>query len=678
MSLLVASYLIGAGILLSTGLQFIAVALAGHRSQLHVAFAITCFAATGYQLAVVQSVSAGGALSVAASGNWQFLCTVVYLVAFFCFVAIYTEQRRIFPWLMLVLGFFGGLAVLRLFAPYGVRLSGAAMAFPRLGANLLLLWSVCRTVMQYRRGERRLALFLGVCIALLVISSFWGILISLKVINSFPIAGFAYIALALFMGTGLALELRDRAKALQATADSLRLEVGLRVQSEQLVRRMAYHDPLTGIANRARFQECLTETLERAARTGTYGGLLMLDLDHFKTINDALTHAVGDQVLQEIARRLQALAEPGYVARFGGDEFVLVMRELSADPTSAAQRARALAEAMIDELAKPVKAGGLLLNVRASIGIAALPDLNATALDILRQADMALYRAKKLGRGRIQLYEAPMRATAEARLQLEKGLSAALQNNGLQLVFQPQLDLQGASVGAEALVRWFHPDLGEIPPTTFIPVAEETGLIHELGTWVLDQACAALSRWLASGIGYRGRLSVNVSPYQFARQDFVAQVQQTLRKQGTDPHNLTLELTESALLVDLSDAVAKLQALRAIGVMISLDDFGTGYSSFAYLRDLPLDELKIDRAFVTDLDAGTNHALVQGMVAVGRHMALHVIAEGVETLAQRDLLTSFGCERFQGHFFSAPLKEQAFLPWLAQNRAARPPAALSA
>jgi len=309
--------------------------------------------------------------------------------------------------------------------------------------------------------------------------------------------------------------------------------------------------------------------------------------------------------------------------------------------------------------------GERILNVGASIGVVLFPGQHGESeLDVLRHAEIALYHAKSMGRGNVQFFLPSLQAMAETRLRLEEGLRRAIANEELALHFQPQIDAAGQMVGAEALVRWNHPERGQVPPDEFVPVAEASGLIHPLGTWVLERACERFAAWLREGAPFIGHLSINVSPWQFAREDFVQQVTRVLEKFQLPPGRLMLEVTESVLLYDREGTIHKLHALRALGIGVALDDFGTGYSSLAYLKDLPLDILKIDQAFVHELDGASDHPLVETIVAIGRHMRLGVIAEGVETKLQRDILVRLGCESFQGYLFAKPLAEADFLKWL--------------
>lgn len=441
-----------------------------------------------------------------------------------------------------------------------------------------------------------------------------------------------------------------------------------RIQAEADIRRMAYQDYLTGLPNRALLLERLTELLGRCKSPAQFGAMLLIDLDHFKTINDALSHDVGDDVLRAVARRLvEAAGSQSLIARLGGDEFVVLVTPDFASREDAARKARNCADLVLQALSIPLTVGERILNVDASIGAVLFPEAEGSELDILRHAEIALYHAKRMGRGNIQFFLSSLQAMAEARLQLEAGLRGAIVKEELMLYFQPQVDTAGRVVGAEALLRWNHPERGPVSPTEFIPIAERSGLIHPLGTWVLEQGCEKLAAWLQKKSGFSGHLSVNVSPWQFAREDFVQQVTRVLETYRLPAERLMLELTESALLYELEETVQKLHALRALGLRVALDDFGTGYSSLAYLKDLPLDVIKIDRAFVQELDRASDHPLVETMIAIGRHMRLEVIAEGVETQLQYDTLVKLGCENFQGYLFAQGLSEADFMRWLAHR-----------
>lgn len=433
-----------------------------------------------------------------------------------------------------------------------------------------------------------------------------------------------------------------------------------RLEAESQIRKMAYEDYLTGLPNRTQLNEYVAQAL--AAPDAGACGFVQLDLDHFKTINDALGHDVGDDVLRHTGTRLREyLPDDVLVGRIGGDEFAIIFRALDTDAENHLQR---MAQQLIVLMEQPVQVGDHLLDVGCTMGIVLFPEFAGTTVDVFRNADIALNKAKASGRGGYQLFTPQMRDSVSKRLSIKKGLRAALQNQEFSLFYQPQVDGSGRPTGAEALIRWHHPQQGWIPPVVFIPVAEETGLINPVGQWVLGQALSDRKRWSQLQVPFRGDLSVNVSPWQFARPDFVETTLGAIEKMGVPPSQITLEVTESALLTDLADTIAKLSELRQAGIAIALDDFGTGYSSLAYLRDLPLDVLKIDKTFVDALETTAHEPLVESMISIGRHMGLQVIAEGVETAVQLQRLQALGCNAFQGYLFSRPLAEPQFVEWL--------------
>ncbi|WP_019594645.1 EAL domain-containing protein [Thioalkalivibrio sp. ALM2T] len=434
-----------------------------------------------------------------------------------------------------------------------------------------------------------------------------------------------------------------------------------RLHTEEHIHALAYHDSLTGLANRTRLHDDLTRHIEEATAGHLHGGLILIDLDHFKTINDALGHAVGDTVLGAVADRLRSHApEDALIVRLGGDEFAVVLPPCVRVRETLEPELHAIAERILEALQRPIIIGERTFGVGASLGCVCYPDAGESSAEALRHADIALYQAKRAGRGGVQFYRHALQDEAHARLQIEDGLRQAAERDELDLHYQPQFDAAERLIGAEALLRWQHPEMGQVPPDLFIPVAEETGLIHGVGNWVLEHALMQLSQWQAGNL-QPPRLALNLSPWQLARPDFVDQFQARLRRHGVDGHALTLEVTESGLLRDLPDAITKLGALRRLGMHIALDDFGTGYSSLAYLRDLPVDELKIDKSFVKELLAGGDRTLIENIVDIARNMELDVIAEGVEHPEQREQLLALGCTRFQGFLFSAPLTHEQFV-----------------
>lgn len=441
-----------------------------------------------------------------------------------------------------------------------------------------------------------------------------------------------------------------------------------RLEAEQTIRTMAFEDFLTGLPNRTKLNEHVVNLLQQRY-SGVTSAFIQLDLDHFKTINDALGHDIGDDVIRCLGQRLRQNADENMlVARIGGDEFAIVVSDLGRDVANNLDR---IALQLIALMERPVQVGEHLLDVGCTMGVVLFPDFTQTAIDVFRSADIALYKAKTAGsRGSYQMFTPEMRDAVSKRLQIEKGLRHALQNNELTLYYQPQVNSEGRLVGAEALVRWIHPEHGLIPPASFIPVAEETGLINLLGQWVLDRALNTRRSWEEQQLPFLGHMSVNVSAWQFARPDFVATTLAAIKRAQVPPSFLTLEVTETALLTDIGDTISKLTELRNCGVTIALDDFGTGYSSLAYLRDLPLDVLKVDKVFVDALEHEEREPLVESMVAIGKHMGLQVVAEGVETALQLERLKALGCQIFQGYLFAKPMPEEEFIRWLHRHNAA--------
>ena len=426
---------------------------------------------------------------------------------------------------------------------------------------------------------------------------------------------------------------------------------------------LAGQDPLTLLPNRRELMDRLRKAVNLGARLGTSGALLFIDLDHFKNINDTRGHNMGDLLLKEVAQRLVAsVREMDTVARLGGDEFMVMLENLGDDLDSAARQAKVVSEKILRRINQPYVLGvSELHHSTASIGIALFSPNELSVDELIKQADVAMYQAKDAGRNLMRFFDAEMQVRLNERAAMEADLREGIEKGQFVLHYQPQVDSAGAVLAAEALVRWVHPQRGLVEPGQFIPLAEEAGLIGELGKWVLVTTCVQLARWAAQPRMSQLVLSVNVSSHQFSQADFVDQVTQVLLQTGADPRRLKLELTESIMIRNVDDVMAKMNALKAQGIGFSLDDFGTGYSSLSYLKRLPMDELKIDQGFVRDILLDANDAAIARMViALADSMGLTVIAEGVETSAQRDFLAELGCHHYQGYLFSGPLPAQAF------------------
>ena len=423
--------------------------------------------------------------------------------------------------------------------------------------------------------------------------------------------------------------------------------------AEEEIRHLAFYDPLTQLPNRRLLLDRLQRGLAASARNRHHGAVLFIDLDNFKTLNDTLGHDKGDLLLQHVAGRLtECVRENDTVARLGGDEFVLMLEDLSENLHDAAAQTEIVGEKIVEALNQDFQLGAQEYHCTPSIGITLYSGHDASVDELLQQADLAMYQAKAAGRNTLRFFQPDMQDAVTTRSTLEADLRKGLREHQFMLFYQPQVGAEGQLTGVEALVRWRHPLRGLVAPNEFIPLAEETGLILPLGQWVLETACARLAVWGKDPGKAHLTMAVNVSARQFHHQGFVDQVLATLDHTGANPRRLKLELTESLFLSDVEDTIVKMTELKAAGVSFSLDDFGTGYSSLSYLKRLPLDQLKIDQSFISDVLTDPNDAAIaRTIVALAQSMGLAVIAEGVETEAQREFLASHNCYAFQGFLF---------------------------
>lgn len=458
---------------------------------------------------------------------------------------------------------------------------------------------------------------------------------------------------------------QERTEALSDANRSLQSEIAERKGAQMKLAFLAHHDPLTGLPNRILLQERIERAIERARRDRGSFAVLFIDLDNFKNVNDTLGHPIGDILLQQVTQELQRhVRGVDTLARLGGDEFILLVE--IADRA----HAEAVAKKIIAMFNQPYHLVDHELYLGASLGISVFPDDGSDGHTLVRNADTAMYQAKAGQRGSYRFYEPQMTASAEERLRLDSMLRKALENGELYLAYQPQFDLASSHmVGVEALLRWEHPAMGTIPPARFIPVAEESGFIGELGCWVLHQACLQMRRWLDGGHAVP-KVAVNVSGRQFERSGFVDSVRSVLEETGVPAGRLELEITESAIML-APKAHELLLGLRELGVTLSIDDFGTGYSSLSYRKQLPIQKLKIDRSFVSDLQAcGNDLAIVRSVIALAKTMGLTTIAEGVESEAQARFLAAEGCEHAQGYLYSEPVRAEAVADMLVVQRGA--------
>lgn len=439
-------------------------------------------------------------------------------------------------------------------------------------------------------------------------------------------------------------------------------DISQRKRSEEEIRNLAFYDPLTQLPNRRLLMDRLQQAMAISMRSGLHGALIFLDMDHFKNINDTLGHAMGDLLLIEVANRLKACVREGdTVARLGGDEFVVVLEELSNQLDEVATQSELVAEKIRFRLSQPYDLDNHEYHTTPSIGISLFRDHLENMEELLKHADVAMYQAKTAGRNTIRFFDPEMQTALEVRAALEADLRHALEKREFRLYYQIQVDNLHRPLGAEALLRWDHPERGFVLPDQFIPLAEDTGLILPIGLWVLQTACSQLRAWQGDARTRDLTMAVNVSARQFHQVDFVDQIKQVLLESGAKPSLLKLELTESTVLKNIEDTISKMHEIIQLGVRFSMDDFGTGYSSLAYLKRLPLEQIKIDKSFVLDITNDPNDAaIVHTTIAMSQALGLEVIAEGVETEAQRDFLDNHGCRAFQGFLFSKPVSPERF------------------
>jgi len=444
---------------------------------------------------------------------------------------------------------------------------------------------------------------------------------------------------------------------IDVTASRQQREHELLEQKSQL-NYLSFHDPLTGLANRSLFYDRVNKSLSRAKRGNTSLAMLLIDLDRFKKLNDNIGHEAGDKYLKYVAQCLTyTLRDTDTVARLGGDEFAVVLENISH-----AQDIETITNKVLEQLGAPVEIHGQEVTCTASIGVSLFPKDGESIDQLLKFADIAMSKAKKQGKNRAQFYLKAMTDNAVNYLLLENDLRKAIENNDLCLFYQPQIDLASGRInGLEALVRWQHPDRGIISPGEFIPLAEETGLISDLGNWVLRDACQTFQRWILQGVQFR-KVAVNLSPRQFRREHFEETVVQILADTQLPPKHLELEITESSAMENAAETVEVLNCLAKMGLSIAIDDFGTGYSSLAYLKRFPISKLKIDRSFINDIDSDeADAAIAKSIIDLAHNMGMDVIAEGVERASQSRWLIDRGCDQVQGFYYSKPLSEKDLL-----------------
>ena len=523
----------------------------------------------------------------------------------------------------------------------------------KASAALLLRYPISAALAPYRPLQAGIALA-GLIVLILVVFG------SMRLAGALtrPIAALQRSAQLLEEGSRNEVEVIGADEIGQLAISFNRMSAGI-IEREHRITHLAFHDPLTGLPNRAFFHQSLEERLPRITHTGENVAILCLDLDGFKIVNDTLGHPVGDALLSRVGELLVSLIPDGLVSRQGGDEFAIVLTcEKDSD------RPRALAQAIVDALADPLDAGGQIIPIGASLGIAIGPGDGDNADDLLKNADLALYRAKQDGRGAFHFFEAGLDQAARERRQLELDLRMALSSGQFALNYQPIYDLKNDRIsGFEALLRWTHPTRGPVGPDQFIPVAEQSGLILSIGEWVLGEACREAARWPDDV-----RIAVNVSTLQFCHSGFTSTVLLALSRSGLDPKRLEIEITESVFLEGNDTVLAVLRQLRGLGIRIALDDFGTGYSSLSYLRSFPFDKIKIDKSFVDSITSDASAmAIVRAIVVLAYSLKMETTAEGVEDSDQLEELRGQGCTSVQGYYFSRPIDNAAALALIGRQ-----------
>lgn len=687
-----AALLATAAIALATGLQFLLIGVRQRNDSTPLAFSLFCLCLA--TLAFSNALMGAASTLAVAILALRILCgaAIVALPALLLFVGCYTARpaNRYVWWAVLALSLW--LFLLNLISPssaFDTHLSaGEPVVLPwgeslftlkgtratggtvfRWLASAVFVWTLYRAVRQYLDGQRLRGALLGACLLLQFVAFLWTAIAVTTLGQPYPgVDSFAFLSFVLLMAALLAGQMHSHTLRLERTARDLRAEAETRRETELKLHHAAYHDALTGLPNRLRTRQILADLRTDCLRSGQHGAALIVDLDNFKTINDSLGHHVGDQVLAAVGDKLLAAATGATtVARLGGDEFVLLLSSLAASGDAAAAQAMQFADSVLQRMADPLTIDAHVIRVGASIGVALFPGHGADESDAIHRADIALHRAKYAGRNATRLYQADMQEGIDERGELERGLRSAIEHHELSLHFQPQVTACGDPAGAEALLRWHHPTLGDVSPATFIPIAEQTGLIHAIGAWVIADACDHVSAWRQRGVDIGGRLAINVSPWQIADPNFTQRIAAQVTAAGVDPAWLTLELTESALLNDFDAALATLHRLSAAGFHLAMDDFGTGYSSLAYLQQLPLNELKIDQSFVRALQPSVSDPFVSFIIDMGRGLGMTITAEGVETLQQKAILEGLGCHILQGHLISRPVPAAEFANWLSRH-----------
>ncbi len=694
----VSSGMIFAAAITTAVLSFIS--LRTTRRLFYFSLSITCLFAIGYQLSTLIYHLSPTVSDAITATKWQINFTLLTMLGIFALCVIYTQQKKAKSWSIILSALIIIVVVINTYSAFSLRFAsvsglhhfqyGGGETFVHLTGSpgvlrsaLIVLVSLISAYCIYRlirhclKEKSKWAAFTAAYLLIHALAFLYTTTVDSAEFDSIYLYGFSFSLFIILICVQLAYIGIKNASSSFTRKRSLVSAEQQKAEIENQIHRMAYEDPLTGLPNRAMVRKYLNERLHSNSNSISDSPSdsinesidpllhLQINIDHFKHINDELGQDAGDQVLQLVARRLtNTVGQTMLVARIAGDEFVLIDEHPDSKLPEYAVRT---SKKVLQLINQPVQVGAHSLHIGATISALLVPQHADTAHDVIRTANITLAKGKKSGRGSYHLYNPRAGNAVRQRLKMEQALRKALRHEQFELYFQPLVDTKRICIGAEALIRWNHPEHGIVSPDRFILLAEETGLINPIGDWVISQSLQTLKRLYAQHPLYSGYIAINVSAWQFARPDFVKSLEQAIGVSQIPPNRICIEITESVLLNDLQETIVKLNNLRGFGIRIALDDFGTGYSSLAYLRDLPIDILKIDRSFIHELHQPSPRHLADAIMSIGAHLKIKTVAEGVETESQWQHLRDMGCNIYQGFLFSKPITEDAFTKWLANN-----------
>lgn len=675
MTLWLPAFWMASGACLFAAAHFLHTRRSREHEQLYLAFGSLCLVVAAYMVGMALLQDPDNRLSIVTLERLHLaIACIIYPVAVW-FMALYSRMRRWKTTVAITAGVFGLMLVADLVRPYGLlqvsmrelpplvlpwgeeirQFSGhtGALAIVYYACTMLVFgWAFWRCRVLWRTRDRLRARTLLIYLILQLFAVLQSEYTTLRGHRGLDWDALPFLGLVLLLSRALTREIRQYELDLGASNLALRRENAARERAQSHLEHAAYHDALTGLPNRRALREYI-----EAGQAHTDPGLaalIIIDPERFRVINQALGHRLGDELLREMARRLADSDHgPLQVARLDADEFAVLLSGLPADRETATRRVRAVAEAMRLDLAASIRLGTHDLSANVSAGATLFTDRQTDSDAVIREAYMALQIAKKQTRDRVAVFADPMRIDAERDLRLENDLRLDVEHGRMGMAYQLQVDAHGCPVGAEALLRWEHPEFGPIEPGEFIRIAEKRGLIDALGRIALTRACQTVATLDTGGKPFR--MSVNISPWQLLLPDFPDTIRHILDDTGVMPEQLTLEITESVFVNDIDDAIAKIRTLNALGLRVAIDDFGTGFASIASLKDLPVGEMKIDRTFIKDMALDQPDRFITAMIALGRALDLNIVAEGVETEAQRQRLAAMGCNVFQGYLIGRPM-----------------------